>query len=92
MDKDLKALLEGAQRQIPVGARYVHYKHREHTYVVRAVALIESTLLPAVVYEAEYGDKLLFIRPLSNFLEAVIVEGVSVPRFSLISEPSPSTE
>lgn len=90
--EELLATLTGARTKIGVGDRYAHYKHPERTYRVVTVSLIEETLEPAVVYEAEYGEKLSFIRPLSNFLEMVTFEGESVPRFSPSNEQGRGTE
>lgn len=92
MEHNLKQILEDASAKVTIGTRYAHYKHPERTYRVIAVSLIEETLLPAVVYEAEYGDKLSFIRPLDNFLELVDVSGTPTPRFSRITEQGQGTE
>ncbi len=91
-DTSLESRLRYATDAVPLGSRYAHYKHPERTYRVIAVSLIEETLLPAVVYEAEYGDKLSFIRPLDNFLELVDVNGTPTPRFSRITEQGQGTE
>lgn len=88
----LETRLAHALELVPKGARYAHYKHPERTYRVVTISLIEETLEPAVVYEAEYGERLSFIRPLSNFLEIVTFEGEPVPRFSPINEQVPGTE
>ena len=43
----------------------------------------ESSL---VVYRPCYGEKSLWVRPLSMFQEEVVIEGKSVPRFAYIGE------
>jgi len=62
---------------------YQHYKGKR--YRVHYVALHSETLEPFVVYEALYEleDGLVpyFVRPLSMFLETVVVDGETVPRF-----------
>lgn len=77
----LKKMLEDAAREVEVGAVYVHYKDASKAYVVKGFAVLEATDEPAVVYEWEYEPRLSFIRPLRNFVETVMVDGASVPRF-----------
>ncbi|MEY3226179.1 MAG: hypothetical protein RLZZ536_798 [Planctomycetota bacterium] len=63
----------------PVPGRYRHYKGRD--YVVLGVARHSETEEPLVVYRTDYGDRSLWVRPLSMFQESVTVDGLSVPRF-----------
>lgn len=77
----LSRLLRDAESRVEVGARYAHYKHPEKTYVVTGIGLMESAEEAAVLYTAEYGARLTWVRPLSNWLEEVVVEGTEVPRF-----------
>ena len=86
--ESLTVRLEKAGALVPPGSVYAHYKHPERTYRVIAVSLIEATLLPAVVYEATYGDKLSFIRPLDDFLATVEVNGIHTPRFIRLTDNS----
>lgn len=79
---ELTARLSAASQHVTVGARYRHYKQR--TYMVVALALREEDSEPCVVYRAEYGDRIVFIRPVANWLEAVTVDGMSMPRFTKI--------
>jgi len=73
---------------------YRHYKG--NNYEVYEVAIHSETLETLVVYRPLYGDKKLWVRPLSMFLETVELNGVSVSRFELIephnsnSKSSPS--
>lgn len=39
-----------------------------------------------VVYRPLYGDRKLWVRPLSMFLESVEIDGQVVPRFELIDQ------
>jgi hypothetical protein len=39
-----------------------------------------------VVYQALYGERGYWVRPLSLFLERVLVEGREVPRFEPLEE------
>lgn len=41
-----------------------------------------------VVYRCLYGDRGLWVRPMSMFLETVVVDGVEVPRFEYLGESS----
>ena len=59
--------------------KYNHYKG--HEYEVIGVAKHSETLEEMVVYKALYGDCGLWVRPLKMFIETVVVEGKSVPRF-----------
>lgn len=61
---------------------YEHYKGNQ--YRVVGVARHSETLEELVVYEALYGDHGLFVRPLGMFLEDVVIEGVTKPRFRFV--------
>lgn len=78
----LNARLTQAAQQVVVGARYKHYK--QPTYKVLALALREEDNEPCVVYQAEYGDHITFIRPVANWLEEVEVDGITVKRFAIV--------
>jgi len=64
--------------------RYRHYKGQE--YDVIGVARHSETDEPFVVYRALYGVKGLWIRPVAMFVETVIVDGETVPRFSRLPD------
>ena len=72
--------------------RYRHYKGNE--YVVLGVARHSETEEELVVYRPDYGDRELWVRPLSMFTESVVVNGMSVPRFEYIGPDAtdPSVE
>lgn len=78
----LNARLAKAAQQVVVGARYKHYK--QSTYKVLALALREEDNEPCVVYQAEYGDHITFIRPVANWFEEVEVDGITVKRFAIV--------
>lgn len=82
---EFAAELERIKEIVPLGARYFHYKHAEKTYKIVLHGFIEATGEPAIIYQAEYGDKTTWIRPASVFLEKVEWEGKKVPRFTRIS-------
>jgi hypothetical protein len=79
---ELAALVQEASTKVEIGATYAHYKHPDDDfYVVKGIALIEANDEPAVIYEAQYGAKITFIRPVSVWCEAVEWNGEQVPRF-----------
>lgn len=83
--RELKQRLEGAENDIVIGARYVHYKDPLKTYLVKDIVILEATNEPCVIYQAEYGDKITFARPTSVWLEEVEWQGHHVPRFRSIN-------
>lgn len=69
------------EKRVKTG-RYRHFKGRE--YIVLGVAVHSETLEPMVVYQAQYGNHGVWVRPLSMWNERVIRENVDAPRFSFI--------
>ena len=63
---------------------YRHYKGND--YQVIGTAGHTETEERLVVYRALYGERGLWVRPLSMFIEQVEVEGVLTPRFKFIHE------
>lgn len=63
--------------------RYRHYKGRDYT--VLGVAKHSETEEELVVYRQEYGDRALWVRPAAMFVEDVLVDGQTVPRFRAIA-------
>lgn len=58
-----------------------HYKNGQ-LYKLLHIARIEAEPdKKAVVYQAMYGDRDIWIRPYENFFENVVVNGEEVPRF-----------
>lgn len=64
---------------------YRHYRNKK-IYRFVAFATIEATEEDAVVYQAMYGERRLWIRTKENFFEEVQHEGKRVPRFQKISQ------
>ncbi len=79
----LSIRLAEAAKQVSVGARYLHYK--QLSYKVIGIALREEDMEPCVIYQAEYDDKLTWIRPVSSWLEEIEVDGKKLKRFTQIS-------
>jgi hypothetical protein len=72
----------------PVAGIYRHY--RGQRYRVLGVARHSETEEPFVVYQALYGERGMWLRPLSMFNESVEVHGQRVARFALeLAEPTP---
>ena len=69
---------------------YHHYKSRNKLYRVIGVAKHTETTEDMVVYQALYdipelgGKGVMFVRPLTMFIENVIVDGKEVPRFTFV--------
>ena len=62
--------------------KYRHYKGA--LYEVVDVARHSETLEYMVIYRALYGDFGLWIRPLAMFVEDVVIEGKTQPRFARV--------
>lgn len=69
------------EEKIKLGV-YEHYKG--HQYRVLGVVKHSETLEEVVVYQALYGEKGLWVRPLGMFLEEVEVDGEKMPRFKYL--------
>ena len=63
---------------------YKHYKGNE--YYVMGVGKHSETEEDMVIYQALYGDRSWWVRPLTMFTENVEVNGETVPRFAWTRE------
>jgi hypothetical protein len=63
--------------------QYRHYKGLR--YEVIDTVRHSETLEPMTLYRALYGEQGLWVRPAAMFEEAVLVDGVSQPRFAWLS-------
>jgi len=63
---------------------YRHYKGP--LYDVIGVARHSETEEALVVYRPQYGERGLWVRPLTMFTETVSVDGREVPRFAYCEE------
>ena len=66
---------------VPTG-RYRHYKGND--YIVVGVAKHSETEEELVVYQQDYGNKGLWVRPLAMFTETVELDSKQVPRFEFV--------
>lgn len=64
--------------------RYRHYKGND--YEVIGEAQHSETEEPFVVYRALYGERGLWIRPRSLFLDMVMIDGCPQPRFRRLTD------
>ena len=66
------------EKRVPIG-RYRHFKGRE--YQVLGIAVHSETLMPMVVYQAQYGHFGLWVRPIAMWNERVVRDGYDGKRF-----------
>lgn len=69
-------------RQMIPGEIFQHYKGLR--YQILHVARHSETLEELVIYQALYGEKDVWARPLSMFLEKIWIDGVLTPRFERV--------
>ena len=72
------------QKHLPARGRYRHFKGME--YEVIGIAHHSETMEDMVVYRALYGERELWVRPVSMWDEDVVRDGVTYKRFTLIEE------
>ena len=65
---------------------YQHYKG--NNYLLLDVVRHSETLVEMVLYKCLYENDLgeLWVRPLEMFIEEVVIDGVSRPRFAYIGD------
>lgn len=80
--EQLAERINEAAELVGLGASYAHFKSPEQTYKVIALALREEDAEPMVVYQAEYGAKITFIRPVKSWTEQVKLNGKKLKRFT----------
>lgn len=79
---ELAKEIKNAKSQVTVGVEYWHYKGKDKVYTVIGLGFMEANDELCVIYQAQYGEKLTFLRPLSIWLENVEWQGKTVPRFN----------
>lgn len=75
-------LLEKAHRVVTVGATYRHYKGNDYKIIDLAILTEDDGVV--VIYEALYGEHVVFVRPLNSWIEDVDVDGQPCARFQKI--------
>ena len=69
-------------QELKIGGVYRHYKG--NFYQVIGLAKHSETLEELVVYQAQYGERGLWVRPKAMFLEEIEVNGEKVARFQYV--------
>lgn len=64
--------------------QYQHYKGKK--YIVIGVAKNSETLEDLVIYQAQYGKKQIWARPIKMFLEKIVIKNKKIPRFKFIKK------
>lgn len=67
-ESELLKKLNDAKKLVKVGGKYFHYKNPDQFYIVLDLAIDEATENVSVIYQAQYRKKIIFIRPISNWL------------------------
>lgn len=83
MTSELKKKISEITRPA-VGEVYYHYRdiNREKPYKIKAIALREESLEPTVIYEAQYGENMIWDRLVKDWNSSVLFQNEIVPRFS----------
>lgn len=84
----LTSAIKQTKEHIKIGNTYAHYKDPTKQYTVLHLAIQEATEKVCLVYQAQYGEKLIFVRDVDNWLEIIDHNGQKVPRFKQISPNS----
>ena len=74
--------MEGITPILPQPGVYRHYKGNH--YLLLYVARHSETRESLVVYQALYGERGIWVRPLAMWDELVMCTEVSVPRFAYV--------
>ncbi|HKB88846.1 MAG TPA: DUF1653 domain-containing protein [Patescibacteria group bacterium] len=86
--KDSKQLLQDLEElksKVKVGDKYSHYKYPDNLYTIISLGFIEASEESCVVYQAEYGDKLVWVRTEKEFFsKAKLGNGKEVARFTKV--------
>lgn len=67
------------ERKVHIGKKYRHFKGNE--YLVLNIARHSETMEEMVIYQALYGERGIWVRPLGMFLDKKEVYGKLVNRF-----------
>jgi hypothetical protein len=82
MNKKFQSPWSSLAKTIVINGTYEHYKGSR--YKVLAKARDCETHEELVVYQALYGQDEIWVRPLAIFLENIIIDGKSQPRFKSV--------
>jgi len=79
-EEELNQMLVDARKVVSVGLNYQHYKG--NVYQVVDLAILTEDIGVGVIYQAQYGKKILFVRPLAVWLGEVEHKGKTIKRFT----------
>lgn len=80
-DED-ELIIKLTNTNIKVGDIYYHYKNPNLYYKIIAIALDEETEEPVIIYQAQYGKNLIWMRKIFNWNQNIESNGVSTFRFN----------
>lgn len=78
-EDELMRRLDAARKKVDIGGTYIHYKGGLYTVTNLAVQTDDDEV--AVVYTAQYGEGLTYVRSLREWADVVEHDGESVERF-----------
>ena len=84
--EELQQELNEAEKLVKIGGIYAHYKTPKNLYKVIAFGTQEATNKICVIYQAEYGKKLIFVRDVDTWLDKPVVNGKKIPRFKFVKK------
>lgn len=84
--EDIEQEIQEAQTIIKIGGIYSHYKNPKNLYKVISLGTQEATDKICVIYQAEYDNKLIFVRDVDSWLGNPVVNGKTVQRFRLVNK------
>lgn len=73
-----------SQVNVRPGELYYHNSDPTKHYKILNIALEESSESPQVIYQALYGERLVWARNYNNWIAQVIVNGKNIARFTKI--------
>ena len=83
---DILSLLNDAASQVVIGGVYCSSYIPSDLYQVLTVALDTNTNEEVVVYQALFGVGAIWVRPVSEWVAVVEIEGAALPHYQLIDE------
>lgn len=78
----LLSRLNNAKTLVNIGKLYYHYRTPDVYYLVLDIVINESDEQPAIVYQAQYGDNITWIRSVDKWLDYVEHNNKTVKRFT----------
>ncbi len=88
----IEEMMNSAASLVKSGGIYFHYKNPDEQYVVMGVCISTDSLEKMVIYVALYGAQAIWVRPLSQWLEKVEINGNKVDRFTFVGQMAEENE